>query len=213
MTDISTVPDDVDDFLAHYGILGMKWGKRKQRETSTKTSGASKDKKPLSRNQKLAIAGGIGAAVLGVAITGVILKNKGSMRFAELAAAPARKALEAPEPVLKNVLHASRGKNLGSRFLTDVGFDPLKEYGKAGFNGQSAKAFSRYGKNLEKVSATLMDPKGRKDFAGRPIYHDIMIPEDLAKGLNTIDDVKDKIWPMISDAYDKFYAESEKSRY
>ena len=34
---------DVDEFLAHYGVPGMKWGKRKQ--TSSKSEGKKNSKK------------------------------------------------------------------------------------------------------------------------------------------------------------------------
>lgn len=34
--------DDVEDFLAHYGVLGMHWGQRKSGSVSTTSRGASR---------------------------------------------------------------------------------------------------------------------------------------------------------------------------
>ena len=51
---------DEDEVLAHFGVKGMKWGVRKQRPSGG--AGPSKKRKGLSRKQKAAIAGVLGAA-------------------------------------------------------------------------------------------------------------------------------------------------------
>jgi hypothetical protein len=57
----------VDDFLAHYGILGMKWGKRRSKSSSVKPK--------MSRGKKIAIGVGVVVAVGSVVALAVISKN------------------------------------------------------------------------------------------------------------------------------------------
>ena len=49
------IDDEIDDFLAHYGVKGMKWGQRKK---SKYRPGATKEAKRVSAIQKKAKAGG-----------------------------------------------------------------------------------------------------------------------------------------------------------
>jgi hypothetical protein len=63
--------EPVDDFLMHYGVKGMKWGKRQ-------ISDSSSDPKPkMSREKKVAIAVGVAATVaVGAAIAFGIMDKK-----------------------------------------------------------------------------------------------------------------------------------------
>ncbi len=62
--------EPVDDFLMHYGVKGMKWGKRQ--------SGDSGEPKPkMSREKKIAIAVGVAATVaVGAAIAFSLMDKK-----------------------------------------------------------------------------------------------------------------------------------------
>lgn len=72
--------EQVDDFLAHNGVKGMKWGKRKSR-TETKDSGSEEQapRKTYPRlTKKQAV---IGASILvGVAIAAVVIANRGDIK-------------------------------------------------------------------------------------------------------------------------------------
>ena len=59
-----------DDTLDHYGVKGMKWGRRKKRENS-ESSRSKANRKPLSKTEKLkrrdmafAAAGGVATSVI-----------------------------------------------------------------------------------------------------------------------------------------------------
>lgn len=60
----------VDDFLAHYGVKGMKWGKRRSNDSD-------EPRPKMSREKKIAIAVGVGATVaVGAAVAFGILDKK-----------------------------------------------------------------------------------------------------------------------------------------
>ena len=62
------------DELNHYGVKGMKWGIRKERDSDNKTS-----KFKLTSKQKKALA--IGAAAVGVGVSVYVLKKYGDKNF------------------------------------------------------------------------------------------------------------------------------------
>lgn len=72
---------EVDDFLAHYGVKGMRWGQRKASDDSSPSS----PRQGLSEGQKKALKVGAGvAAIAGAAIvTGMLAKN-GKLPVAQL---------------------------------------------------------------------------------------------------------------------------------
>jgi hypothetical protein len=73
--------NEVDAFLAHHGVVGMKWGKHKAKSDSSSggSRGGSADapKEKMSRNKKIAIGVGIGLTVaIGAAVAISVLNGK-----------------------------------------------------------------------------------------------------------------------------------------
>ena len=64
--------EHVDDFLEHYGIPGMKWGKKGSKPSK------STSKPKMSRKKKVAIAVGVGAVVAIGAAVAIKSVNKNS---------------------------------------------------------------------------------------------------------------------------------------
>lgn len=92
--------DNADDFLAHYGIRGMKWGRRTSRSGQ---SAGSNPKTQMSRKKKVAIAVGSTAAVaVGVAFTLHALNKNGKLPSSKVTEQPAfskgRQAFTHPAP-------------------------------------------------------------------------------------------------------------------
>jgi hypothetical protein len=100
--------DEVNDFLAHYGVVGMKWGKRRSSPNSSgsgrsggssggsgsgssggRQNGTTEQKPGMSRKKKIAIGVGIGLTVaVGAAVAISVLNNKRAtdMAVSQLAA-------------------------------------------------------------------------------------------------------------------------------
>lgn len=219
-----------DEFLAHHGIVGMKWGKHKAEATSSdirsrKRSELDKnnidDKAELSRrnrrNAAIILGSAVGIAAIALGASHVAKHMNVPLEKVDLAKASesterAKKLAKAmaAEPV--SIVHASRGKEKGFTFPAYGGLtSPLVEYDKAGFQDTTEREFfKQYGDRMEKVAARFNDPQGRLDAAGRIIPHEVMLPEDLAKGVTSLKDVQDRAWPLIKDTYEVLY---NKGRY
>lgn len=84
----------MNDELEHAGVKGMKWGRRKAKDlTSRSSSGSAKGNSNLKRNLK--IAGGVTAGValaVGAAYLAKGLNDKGSTSVSNIASSPATAA-------------------------------------------------------------------------------------------------------------------------
>lgn len=207
--------------LAHFGVLGMKWGQRKQEESAKKDPG-------LSKGQKVALGAGVGALAVGGAAAAYIL-SKGKIKAtpANLASlrtlnpkkvnlktvqTTAAKVVQAFEEPTKPML-LTRGKNLGYRFVGNHGLKEPYNLIHAADPGESmaVNTIKRWGKNNEHVVALFHDPAGRTDRAGRIISHQVIVPSSMADDVKSIDDVIAKIWNgKLSKEYDAFWEESLK---
>lgn len=205
--------NDVDDFLAHYGVKGMRWGvRRPDSSAEPKGNDASNEAARRARVKKVAITAGVLAVAAGGAYVTYKLAKDGKLPVKSLnraSVAAGKKMVEKAAPVNvepTSVIHGSRGKDVGFRFIKRGGVpDPMTEYMQA-FDGHTGgDAFKRFGDG--KIAARFSDPEGRKDFAGRTIPHEVIIPKSMADGVNNLDDVVKKFWPTLKPEHDAMYAE------
>jgi len=193
--------NEIDDFLMHYGVKGMKWGRRKERpEGETRFTPEQK-----AKFKKAAVIIGTAAVVGAVAVgTAYVAKNSGSKVPQNIDKESSEKLVK---ETLDSLLHATRAKNKGFSMYEKGGLkDPLIEYTEAfGYDTPERHVFKRYGDNNEKVAARFPDPLGRKDHAGRVIPHEVILPESLAKNVTNLDEAIAKVWPMIKDNVEAKY--------
>jgi len=103
-----------------------------------------------------------------------------------------------------NFIWATRGRTWGFRFLRDGGLaDPLPTY-DAAFAGIDAgpSAFQRVG---TAVAVRFPDPSGRRDSAGRPIPHELVVFPPLSNQVSTVDEALSVVWPLVAEEYDTIW--------
>lgn len=192
--------------LMHFGVKGMKWGVRDDDQSVEANARRAKYK-------KAAIILGSAAAIAAVAGGAYYVHKNYNVNVSSLAksAATTDKGKTfaqafSKEPV--GIVHAARGRSRGFTFPGHGGLDsPLSEYTKAFGSSEDGGAnfVRRYGTQLEKVASRFLDPEGRLDQSGRPIFHEVMLPAALAKGVETESDVVRVAWPLIKDTYAALY--------
>lgn len=129
-----------DEEFAHYGVPGMKWGKRKARDSSSDTSSGWTD----DQKQKLKAVGGV-AAVAAVAVGGYYvakaLQGGGASPVSALKPSTVNAGKAAAEKVM-----ASKPKLKMDKETSDF----LADSARRMFEDQ--KSWSRYlGQNLESI--------------------------------------------------------------
>lgn len=182
--------------LMQFGVKGMKWGVRKERTPA--------EKRALAK--KVALGAGTLLIVAGTAVAVHQLRKNGYLKAKDVPKIAAEgkkiadKILEEP----MDLIHATRGKTKGFTFLKQGGVPTfLQEYENAfGHDSGQTGVFKKVG---GKIAVSFLDPDGKKDFAGRLIPHEILIPKSMAHGINNVDDVMEKIWPLLKDQYESYY--------
>ena len=199
-----------EEALAHFGVPGMKWGVRKDRVSNAKSVNSKRtpeERRALAK--KIAIGTGLLLVAAGSAYAVHTLKQNGSNPISSLVRTPAakqavQKVLEEPTQLIH---HSKPSRESGAsttslRFIQTGGmknfFSEIEQ-----FETLPNNSMVRYGINNEKVAANLLDPKGRHDAAGRLVNHMIIVPKSIARDINTIDDVREKIWPVLEFDYEQ----------
>ena len=109
-----------------------------------------------------------------------------------------------------NLIWATRGRSWGFRFLLRDGYpDPLAAYERA-FAGIEDE-FIACRSVGQQVALRFPDPLGRKDAAGRVIPHDFVVMDDLADEIESIDDGRERVWPLVADLYAQVWSGSPPS--
>jgi hypothetical protein len=188
--------------LEHFGVKGMKWGVRKERTPA--------EKRALAK--KVAIGTGALLLIAGTAVVAHQMHKNGKLNFGS-SSKTISAGKQAVDKILSeptDVIHATRGHSKGFTFLKTGGTpSPLSVYENAfGRDTHSSDVFKKLADG--KIAAGFDDPLGRRDAAGRVIPHQVVIPKSMAGGINNLDDVRGKIWPLIQEQYDAFHAGSIK---
>lgn len=192
--------------LVHYGVKGMRWGVRNENESSSQSGNIRKlpssSEQRKARAKKIAIGVGALTAIAGAGFVAYKLNQSGAIKLSSLKKSPkATKVVEKIVSEQTDILHASRGKNTGFRFYKTGGFpNPIGQletvFGADKFEDGMFEQLAD-----GRVATSFLDPKGRKDFSGRVIPHQVIIPKTLAAGLKGLDDVMNEIWPLIESNY------------
>lgn len=86
--------------------------------------------------------------------------------------------------------------------MLDAGLsDPLPEYERA--FAAIGDEISTWGRTGPVVAVRFLDPKQRRDSAGRLIPHEFVAFGDGANLVNSVDDAKHHLWPLVEFAYEQ----------
>jgi hypothetical protein len=100
----------------------------------------------------------------------------------------------------ESLIWATRGRSWGFRFLLDGGrSDPLPDYERSFVSLEDEPRTWR--RTAGQVALRFPDPLGRQDAAGRVIPHDFVVFGDLAAGIQSEDDGRQQVWPLVAGAY------------
>jgi hypothetical protein len=198
--------------LVHYGVKGMHWGIRNEQSSSGRSSSGRKQPRftpeQKARAKKVAIGAGALAVAAGAAYIAYRMNKSGNIPLSSLKATTSAKKVVRDLTEQTDIIHSSRTKNKGFHFVRTGGLpDPLHAYESA--FGQDSGGRNMFKKLADgRVAAIFDDPEGRVDHAGRKIPHEVVVPKSMAEGINSMDDIKAKIWPIIKPTYDDVYAKT-----
>lgn len=104
------------------------------------------------------------------------------------------------------LIWATRGRTWGFRFLLNGGLDdPLPMYEDI-FSGVESET-EAWRRVAEKVAVRFPDPLERQDAAGRVIPHEFVVlwPRAWADGIDSAEDGRRLIWPLVADEFGRIW--------
>jgi hypothetical protein len=103
-----------------------------------------------------------------------------------------------------SLIWATRGRTWGFRFLRNGGCDdPLRVYDEVFTGvGEEPEVWRRV---AAKGALRFPDPLGRQDRAGRIIPHDFVVFGVLADEIDSVEEGRRLVWPLISQEFDRLW--------
>ena len=214
-------PGSPAEVLEHIGVKGMHWGVRKERtstskpKTSAELATQHEHRKQVAK--KVAIGVGALAVVAGTAYVGYKLHQNGKLPLSFAKKETPKTAVPEVKKIIEqtDVIHVARGKHNGLRFLNQGGTPSHFTIWEKALGEYAHSSNDDIFKKLPdgSVASRFVDPGKRYDISGRPIAHEIIVPKHMAAGIESNDDVRSKIWPLVKGAYDDFYDLPEKKAF
>lgn len=174
---------DVDDFLAHYGVKGMKWGVRRASSDKSSSSNSSESSETSSGRRKInkkhaAIAAGIIGGAAAITITAVVASNQKKAGQAAVAAqmqAFAKKsvweiAASNPQPVAKKAKapkssYSKRAKKADTKMYGEKGASRIQkrvDKGEPLSSARQKEAVRKYGGTAAKIAFNVGSAKAKE---------------------------------------------------
>ena len=206
---------EVEDFLAHYGVKGMRWGVRKEADAEVSSRRRLSLKDPKVRKAAI-IGASITAIAVGAFVASRLTDTKMDPKIVASGAAKVKELLTQPTDMIY-LSKAYKGAGV-TRFgaeKTTLSFiskggtkDFFEIFDRAGLNS------SEFGSNNFKkltngdLAFVFEDVLGRVDRAGRKIPHAVFVPASKASGVNSLEEAITKFGPEIEARYQKYLAEA-----
>lgn len=109
-----------------------------------------------------------------------------------------------------SLIWATRGRAWGFRFLRKGAFeDPLTVYDTAFSEAEDEpETCHRVAETVAPpgmVALRFPDPLARHDRAGRLIPHEFIVFPPLADGINSVEDGRRLVWPLVADEFARIW--------
>ena len=138
-----------DDYLAHYGVLGMKWGVRKERSVKKQSSTTAKDKQKKKIQKNILIGSAVVAGVLAATYVGydqkVLSDNEKALSVAKTNFEKIMTSPKNDDLIKKGSEFTRRSYLSGDAWPNDIRTYVVK--------GKDSKLIERYGSNIYSFKA------------------------------------------------------------